>query len=402
MKQSYIGETKEHYKSYKAGKRWLYASITVLTLGLGTLGLDVSAHADTVDGDAGNTPAATQTDPDVTAEPAKQVTLSQPEQNDPSVPDTDTNTPTVTENSDNVEKLDAPVTTENQDNGEKSNTPAGTNSETPAATGQETPAPSNSAPAEQGQPAADSQATDPAATDPQPETTPAGNSDEVLDSLPTPEAAPAAKDAQTTKSIADIFNKDASEWMPDASLRDLVEHSIGYLNQGTVVNDANLYSFAGDSAAPIGITWDSGYRPAGVIKSLQGLEYFTNLTSIDLDSSFFDPSAMTDMSFAKNLNTFTLTNVDSVPVSWNQTGDEFMQNYLSTNTGLTWLKLQSQNLTGTAPDLSNYKKLEYVFLNDNQFTGAIPDYSALTNLTSIYLSENQLTSGAAELLMHPG
>lgn len=40
-------DEKRHYKSYKAGKRWLYASITVLTLGLGTATLSETACADT-------------------------------------------------------------------------------------------------------------------------------------------------------------------------------------------------------------------------------------------------------------------------------------------------------------------------------------------------------------------
>jgi len=51
MKQTYIGEVKEHYKSYKAGKRWLYASITVLALGLGAASVTTTAQADATPAD---------------------------------------------------------------------------------------------------------------------------------------------------------------------------------------------------------------------------------------------------------------------------------------------------------------------------------------------------------------
>lgn len=47
--------SKQHVKAYKAGKHWLYASITVLSLGLGTLATVDSAQADT------DAPAATPT-----------------------------------------------------------------------------------------------------------------------------------------------------------------------------------------------------------------------------------------------------------------------------------------------------------------------------------------------------
>ncbi|MDT7013370.1 KxYKxGKxW signal peptide domain-containing protein [Levilactobacillus namurensis] len=47
MKPAYIGQKKEHYKSYKAGKHWLYACVTVLTLGLGAVSVETTAQADT-------------------------------------------------------------------------------------------------------------------------------------------------------------------------------------------------------------------------------------------------------------------------------------------------------------------------------------------------------------------
>jgi len=50
MTNNYIGETKTHFKSYKAGKRWVFAGITVLAVSLGLAGVDVTANAATVDG----------------------------------------------------------------------------------------------------------------------------------------------------------------------------------------------------------------------------------------------------------------------------------------------------------------------------------------------------------------
>ena len=41
MKHAVIGEAKEHYKAYKAGKQWIYACITVVAVGLGLAGANV-------------------------------------------------------------------------------------------------------------------------------------------------------------------------------------------------------------------------------------------------------------------------------------------------------------------------------------------------------------------------
>ncbi|WP_395390497.1 MULTISPECIES: KxYKxGKxW signal peptide domain-containing protein [Levilactobacillus] len=64
--------TKEHYKMYKKGKTWIFASIVTATLALGAFG-GQTAHADTSDGATTGEETATQE----SVEPAKQVTLGQ-------------------------------------------------------------------------------------------------------------------------------------------------------------------------------------------------------------------------------------------------------------------------------------------------------------------------------------
>src|SRR5699024_3820018 len=44
--RNWVRDTKVHYKSYKAGKHWVVASITAATLGLGMMGATETAQAD--------------------------------------------------------------------------------------------------------------------------------------------------------------------------------------------------------------------------------------------------------------------------------------------------------------------------------------------------------------------
>lgn len=70
--------TKEHYKMYKKGKTWIFASIVTATLALGAFG-GQTAHADTSDAATAGEETATKE----SVAPAKQVTLGQQQSQTP-------------------------------------------------------------------------------------------------------------------------------------------------------------------------------------------------------------------------------------------------------------------------------------------------------------------------------
>ncbi len=80
--------------------------------------------------------------------------------------------------------------------------------------------------------------------------------------------------------------------------------------------------------------------------------------------------------------------------SWTQDTNWLTDEPLSTwygvttdsNARVTELRLPSNELTGTIPDLSALTELTALDLNTNPLSGSIPDLSALTNLTSLNLS----------------
>ena len=64
---------------------------------------------------------------------------------------------------------------------------------------------------------------------------------------------------------------------------------------------------------------------------------------------------------------------------------------LSGLTGLTRLELSYNELSGTIPDLGNLTSLQYMNLRNNELSGTIPDLSGLTGLRELTLIENKLT-----------
>ena len=63
-------------------------------------------------------------------------------------------------------------------------------------------------------------------------------------------------------------------------------------------------------------------------------------------------------------------------------------------TGLTYLNLNDNDLTGSTPDLSALTSLTHLDLSDNQLTGSIPAaLDNLTTLTHLNLSNNNFTAG---------
>lgn len=83
--------TKRHYKMYKKGKHWLFASVIATSLALGAV--DVTANADTTADEA--TPVTTETDETQSQLQDKRVSLT-PTPAKPAADESDTPEPVVT------------------------------------------------------------------------------------------------------------------------------------------------------------------------------------------------------------------------------------------------------------------------------------------------------------------
>ncbi|AYM02899.1 MucBP domain-containing protein [Levilactobacillus yiduensis] len=190
-----------------------------------------------------------------------------------------------------------------------------------------------------------------------------------------------------------ILGKDAAEWIPDANLRALLIGSINKQYYGNdTVTSANLYQYAGfDGWMKQGLNTMEEYFDLGPIKSLEGLQYFTNLRTFKLGEAELPLDGMIDFSFAPNLREFTLFNVNDVVTDWGVTPDTIMQTYFANNDQLQYLTLSGLNLNGSFPDLTAYPELYMLNLDNNQLTGNLPDISYLKNLFSLSVNDNQLS-----------
>lgn len=341
MRQLNLGETKEHYKSYKAGKRWVYACLTVVALGLGAMGATTTANAatsaadpaveTTQSGEQSATPddvvpvktdaetVAPGTKPAVTPAPAKSDTdpVNQDQPEKPSV-----TTPGPTKTTD-------PTTSEKEDHPQEPETPVVTNGSVQGMSRMAKITPRETAPS--------------------------------------------------------VVGQDASKWMPDAGLRTWVEGNLTR-SPGVFENvtDANLSTYLDHNL--ILDTGDSSYPTATGVASFEGLQYFTNLTSFAATNQQIPASILPDFSFAPNLRFFTYFG-DSQHLT---DAAQFMKDHLSQNTALTNLGL-NYSLQGSFPDLSAYQKLETINFSNNQLTGTLPDLGNLPVLDRLNLENNQLS-----------
>jgi Leucine-rich repeat (LRR) protein len=90
-------------------------------------------------------------------------------------------------------------------------------------------------------------------------------------------------------------------------------------------------------------------------------------------------------SWANQTNWNTSTNVDT----WN--------GVTVANGHVTELVLQSNQLSGSIPDLSALSQIQNLKLKDNELRGNIPDLSALTQLQYLWLMDNQLNGSIPDL-----
>ncbi len=91
----------------------------------------------------------------------------------------------------------------------------------------------------------------------------------------------------------------------------------------------------------------------------------------------------------------TPARVTQLSLSYKLTGS--LPTTLNNLTGLTWLRLTYNRLTGSIPDLSALTSLTNLILTSNRLSGSIPDLSALTSLTNLILTYNRLTGSIPDL-----
>ena len=377
--RNWVGDTKVHYKSYKAGKHWVVASITVATLGLGMMGATGTAQADTTTTDA----AAEETSSQQPATPAGQATLKEQPSQVENVKDEKTTTPQNDEN-------ESPANGEIEDS-EEPGTPSG----------EENTSDVNENAVNQ--PASDD-TSDGTGNTPQPQVprTPQtemedlGN-DDTDTPTPGPEKAPAPQPlvapAANVKS-SPIDGVDASVWLPDALLRTAI---INQLNREThvthyIADESNLYQHVGD------LTTLYDYNMSGTVNSLEGLSYFTNLHSITFMNMKVASTGLIDLSALPLLRDIQMSLAAD---NGNHDFATIMDTYFSQNLNLGFIRMGDSHLTGNIPDLSKYSKLEMVYLANNDLTGSIPDLSSIPGLWSLMLSNNQLTGSLPDLAHWP-
>ncbi|WP_367294698.1 MucBP domain-containing protein [Levilactobacillus yonginensis] len=380
MKRRVLGETKQHYKSYKAGKRWVFASITVISLGLGVTGISTTAKADAAtDGTAESAAVGDQA-----AKPKQQVTL-------PKVGD------------------QAGATEQNQNEGSGQDQNESANDNVPATTESKSEQQSVVSEAGDTQPSQEKPVVNPVKEE---QSVQNGDNFKQGSENVIPEnerqtapkkmakmAAPAAPVLLGTVAgdQADIYNQDASIWLPDANLRQLIEDNLNYqYYSGTqAINDSNLWTCVNYAGFKAGVNVrEVGVAAKGPITDLTGLEYFTVLNQFILSANTFQvpESEMISFAFAQNLISFQ---IDFSGTTWNSSANEIVQKYLSGNQKLQFLGLTHLDNTAAVadvmPDLSSYQDLEFVDLNHANLKGTIVPYAYLPKLSFFRVNNNQLT-----------
>ncbi|WP_407885712.1 MucBP domain-containing protein [Levilactobacillus sp. N40-8-2] len=375
-------ETKRHYKSYKAGKHWVVAGITAMTLGLGLMVSTETAAADDtmVTGENATAKLTAQA-----ATPAQQTTLKTQASGEANSESSDGAVEKPAEEAPNDMGSEEPVTapTVNKDQ-EKVGLDA---SDEPEG---ETPTPEAGVPGTSGNKSStatgDSADKNPAVSDPAvPAEDTQVNDEESASVTPKPIAmrAPAA--------VSPIWGVNASEWLPDATLRDIV---IRQINVGAptstitgkpyyVATDSNLYQYVDK------LTDLNDYVGVGNVANFAGLGYFTNLQTLSLTRMQVPISALIDFSVVPLASVSLHLANDGA----NHDMTTIMDTYFGSNLKLRFLRLGNSYLTGNIPDLSKYTNLEMIYLANNQLTGSIPSLKTIPNLWSLDVSHNQL-SGA--------
>lgn len=181
----------------------------------------------------------------------------------------------------------------------------------------------------------------------------------------------------------------ASDWVPDAALRQALQSALGVGVPLTKSNVAQIQQ--------LNLTYDG-------ITDLTGLEYATNLSIIDLTgNAISDITALAklpklqDVSLRMNKATVLpdLTPLTSTPIkSLNLVADDYglvpeKLAALNQMTTLTSLEMQNTKVT-SVPELGNLHQLRELGLAGNKLTD-VSALAPLTQLTSLKIGSNQIT-----------
>jgi hypothetical protein len=124
-----------------------------------------------------------------------------------------------------------------------------------------------------------------------------------------------------------------------------------------------------------------GYKSLEFMESTDGVLTYFSCNSNQITGSIPDLSSNTLLEeFKCNNNQIT----GSIPD-------------LSSNTALTYFYCYINQITGSIPDLSSNTLLVNFYCNGNQITGSIPDLSSNTALTNFYCYSNQITGSIPDL-----
>lgn len=391
MRKQIITDTKEHYKSYKAGKHWVFACMTAATLGLGLTGMSVNASADTAE-DNPVTPAtaATTTTPTTTGNTQA---LQKTEGGAANTTDADTENggsldankdsgnagdATINQNTDVKNAGSSKNTGLNDDAQNNNDATINQKSEGTGTNGTDVNKDADSD-ANNGGTLNTSNSDGDTTTHNTSDTTTLNtqstnklNRNSLLREAPTP-----------TYNDQDIQGVDATVWLPDAGLRGLVEYDTQRDMRGVTITDANLYQYV-DHLLTIENYGYTGPTPT----TFKGLQYFKNITMFDFTGDMA-PENWINFSFAPNLSQFMLSSKDSAEPSMDAT--TFINSILGENEALQYLLIRNYNLTGNLPDMSNFQNLTNLNLSSNNLTGSLDNIGTLQPNTSLNLADNQLS-----------
>lgn len=362
------GVSKEHYKSYKAGKRWVFACITVLALGMGLASVSV-AQADTTDPDVAQSSVVKQ-DAGSVAKPTSVVdgqTKDQPAEDASGLKDQQqTPQAPATQDKDQASKEKAPAAPEKQP--------------------------------EQIQNAVQKEDQESVTKDePKQTEEPVQNDGQQA---PKPLSAPAPKLAVDRSNLAKVAKPsidgvDASVWMPSQAMRTWVENVVQKSAPWAKITDANLYQFI-ENGTTLTTSNYSGTIP--MPSEFEGLQYFTNLQYFDYGYDI-PADQMIDFSFAPNLKQLDLGGLKGTATTKDVAS--FFNTYLASNTKLSSMDVSHFGLTGTIPDLSRYTALSYLNMANNNLSGDLSGIAGLASLNNLNLANNQLTGSVPSLSNWP-
>ncbi|KRN02484.1 hypothetical protein FD13_GL001937 [Levilactobacillus senmaizukei DSM 21775 = NBRC 103853] len=349
MRKQVTLNTKEHYKSYKAGKNWVFACVTVAALSLGVTGMSATASADTT-GNISDTPNTDNQAP-AAANDIKSSTTT----------------------------LGAGNTNDPKNAGADKDVTSGTDKDTGSGTDQDAGSDVNHHTGD----ITTHKVTNPDGS---------GSVDDNLGKVGYSSRAKLVKDAETpTYDASSVQGVNATEWLKDDGLRSLVEFDLQKSfnpARGITVTDDNLYQYIDQ----LSMLYTDGYTGT-LPTTFEGLQYFKNLTYFSFTGDV-DPANYVNFSFAPNLTHFAILSKDQAtsPVD----ASTFMNNVLGENTALNYLYIVGYHLTGNLPNLTNYKDLNWINLSSNELTGGLENMGPAAPETSLNLADNKLSGPITE------